>query len=152
MPAGVQVTVRGGNAAHALAKRLKALNDKDLQKELSRGVAKAMRPAAKEVKASVPEYMPSGYAPTLTKALSLRTSNLASGLRITGTAKGNPRPRKVGDLNKGRLRHPLWGNRERWYTQTVRPRFFDEPLERQGTAVRTELDKVLAGVAAKIRG
>ncbi len=152
MPNGVSVNVTGGNAAHALAKRLKALNDKDLQKELSRGISRAMKPAAKNVKTSVPEYMPSGYAPTLAKALSLRTSNLASGLRITGTAKGNPRPRKVDDLNKGRLRHPLFGNRDKWYGQTVRERFFDEPLEAMAPEVRAALDKVLSEVAAKLRG
>jgi hypothetical protein len=150
--AGVAFKVTGGNQAHALAKRLKAFGDKGLEKELRRGISKAMKPATKAVRAQVPEYMPSGYAPTLSSALQLRTSNLAAGLRITGQAKGNPRPRKVTDLNRGILRHPVFGNREKWAQQAIRPRFFDEPLAGQRGQIRGELDRVLAEVAAKLAG
>ena len=143
-------SVKGGNRAHQLGKQLKQLGNKELEKELRRGISRSMRPATKAVRAAVPEYMPSGYAPTLAGALQLRTSNLASGLRITGQAKGNPRPRKVTDLNSGRLRHPLFGDREHWFQQAVKPRFFDEPLEGQRDQIRGELDRVLAEVAAKI--
>lgn len=148
--AAVSFRVTGGNRAHQLGRRLKALNDKALEKELKRGITRAMRPATKAVKTAVPQYMPSGYAPVLAKALQLRTSNLASGLRVTGQARGNPRPREVTAINRGVLRHPLFGNRDRWYAQQVTPRFFHEPLEKQASQIRTELDRVLAEVAAKI--
>lgn len=148
--ADLRFSVTGGNRAHVLGKRLKALGDKELEKELRKGITAALRPATKVVRASVPQYMPSGYAPVLAKSLQLRTSNLASGLRITGQAKGNPRPRKVTDLNAGRLRHPLFGNRNHWYAQSTRRGFFDEPLRKQAPVVRAELERVLADVAKKI--
>ena len=150
--ADLSFAVTGGNRAHALAKRLKAFEDKQLEKDLRKAISRALKPATKAVRASVPQYMPSGYAPVLAKALRLRTSNLTSGLRITGQAAGNPRPRKVTDLNRGRLRHPVFGNRDIWVTQTVRPRFFDEPLQTRAPRVRAELDTVLDEVAAKLGG
>ncbi len=148
--ADLSFTVTGGNRAHVLGKRLKAMGNKELEKELRKGVARALRPATQVVRRSVPQYLPSGYAPTLQKALKLRTSNLAKGLRITAAAAGNPRPRRVTALNQGTLRHPLWGNRKYWFAQKVTPRFFDQPLEGQRDQVRAELEKTLAEVAAKI--
>lgn len=150
MATTVKFTVAGGNRAHALGKKLKALGNKELEKELRKGVARAMKPATKAVRDQIPQHMPSGYAPVLSSALKLRTSNLASGLRITGEAKGNPRPRKVTDLNAGRLRHPLFGNRDKWYVQAVLPEFFDGPLRGQRDNIQRELEKTLAEVAAKL--
>lgn len=148
--ADLSFKVTGGNRAHALGKRLKALGDQDLEKQLRAGISRALKPATQAVKQSVPEYMPSGYAPVLAAALQLRVSNVSGGLRITGQAKGRPRPRRVTALNQGTVRHPLWGDRNHWYVTKARAGFFDEPLRKQQPKIRAELDKVLDEVAAKL--
>lgn len=147
---GVTFRVTGGNRAHAIAKQLKALDDKKLTSELRKGMSRAVKPGMNAVKTSTPEYFPNRYAPIIASALQLRTANQAAGLRITATAKGAGEPRRITAMNSGTLRHPLWGNRGHWYATRIKPGFFDEPLTRQAPAIRAELDKVLDQVAAKI--
>ena len=36
----------------------------------------------------------------------------------------------VASLNRGRLRHPLFGNRKHWYDQAVKPGFWDDAMKR----------------------
>lgn len=146
----VSVTVTGQNRAHVLGKRLKALGNKELTKELQKGVRNGAKKIPTAVKQAVPDYMPSGYAPVLARSLQFRTKNLASGLTVQATAKGNPRPRRITAIDAGTLRHPLWGNRRHWYAQRVRAGFFTEPAENSRDAVRAELEKVLHDVAEKI--
>lgn len=39
-------------------------------------------------------------------------------------------------LNRGRLRHPLYGNREHWYDQTIPAGWFERPLTAMAPEVR----------------
>lgn len=150
MATTVSFSVTGANRAHVLGKRLKAIGEKELNAELRKGVNRGARQIPRAVKAGVGEFMPSGYAPVLRAALRFKTKNQAAGLTIQAMAKGNPRDRKVTALNKGTLRHPVFGNREKWVAQSIRPGFFDQPAEQQRAAVRAELERVLDDIAKKI--
>jgi hypothetical protein len=148
---GVQIVVVGNNARlRAIGKKLKALDDKSLQRELGRGIGRAAKPAMQAVRDSTGQYVPNRFAPVLAKSLQMRTSNVAAGLRITATGKGQAQPRRVAAMNAGQLRHPLFGRRAHWYTQAVTPGFFDKPIEEKAPAFREELERVLDEVAAKI--
>lgn len=149
----LEFRVTGANGRlRSVAQALKEAGDTGLQRELRRGVVRATRPAIAAVRRELPAYMPSGYLPTFRSSLKLRTGDISGGVRITADAQGKTEPRRVTDLNRGRLRHPLWGNRDRWYAQRIRPRFVDEPIQQQAPAMRAELERSLDTVAAKIRG
>lgn len=147
----MEIIVTGAAELRRLGERLKHEGEKDLQKELRRGVTKAVRPLQKAVKADLGQYTPSGYTPVLRKALRLRTSNRAGGVRINAVAAGKSKRRAIAKINAGVLRHPVFGHyRQPWVNQAIRPGFFYEPLRRGAPIVRREIEGVMKRIAARI--
>lgn len=146
------LSLSGGEELADLARRLKSA-DKTLAKELRSGLLRAARPLHKGVRAEIPKVMPSGYAPVLSKSLQLRTlvrTSRYAHVTIVASAKGLRDNRRIRPLDKGILRHPLFGDREWWYTTRVRPGFWSRPMRAGVTPVRRELIKVMSDVKAKI--
>lgn len=104
---------------------------------LDEAVAKHLRRVAPEIppliRAEVPTHIPvsGGYAAVLEAALQFKTRvGVKTGMTMTITAKGKTEDREVGRVNRGSLRHPLFGNREKWYTTKVRRGFVDDGIEK----------------------
>lgn len=154
----VDVRVSGGDEFARVARRLKYVDSPTLQREYQGGIRKAVAPLQKAVRADIPDYMPSGYAPALASDLRLRsTVSGTTGVRITGRAAG----RAVRQLERGNLRHPVWGyvrfsralNRHTanpWVSQRIPPHFFTEPIRRGAGHIRAALVEVLEDVLRKI--
>ncbi|MEV0085261.1 hypothetical protein [Saccharopolyspora sp. NPDC050642] len=54
-------------------------------------------------------------------------------------------------LNDGRWRHPVFGNRDRWVTQTARPAgWFESAMRRHGPKVRQGAVKAVNDIISKI--
>lgn len=54
-------------------------------------------------------------------------------------------------LDRGRLRHPLFGNRRHWYQQSVKPGWWSQSLQRAADdEVKREILQALDRVAAKV--
>ena len=82
--------------------------------------------------------------------VNVRTNDRNPGVAITGQAR--VKTRKLRYLDEGRLTHPLFGDREHWYTQeepSVQPGFFTGPAEAGGPRVRAGIERALADVAGK---
>lgn len=114
--------------------KLKALG-KDgliLRRELRNELKDAAKPMGDAVRAHVEQYLPSGYAPIIAAGLTVvPTTSLrgaTAGLRLTGTAKGVKRRRHIGTIDRGTLRHPVYGNPDVWVDQRVRPGFWRDPI------------------------
>ena len=150
----MEVEVRGDvEKLRALSRRLKAQGEKGLTKELRSGISRAAKPLQADVRAGIPQYLPSGYAPVLQGALRLRTSITQSGVRITAAGKGKRRPREVRRMDGGVLRHPVFGRyRDPWVNQAVRPGFFRAPIQAGAPQVRTQIKQVIDAVATKLAG
>lgn len=151
----MDLRVRGAEQFRDLALRLKTA-DKAMMGELRKGVAAAVRPLGEAVKAEIPATMPGGYAPTLSRSVRNRVTSRASGanfgVSFTTWAAGKSQRRKVSALNRGTLRHPLFGNRNRWYATRVRPGFWSRPVEDGKDAAVRGAVKAMDQVAAKIAG
>lgn len=150
----VELSVRGADKFGALAKALRAAGDKELKKELYRGINRAVKPLTEDVKRGTPKYLPRRYAFELAKSLKVRARRRAGrdpSVRLVGQAK-TPRgkDRDLASLNRGRLRHPLYGNRRYWYDQDVSPNWWDDPLFEGVGAVREEIVRVIDEVGDKI--
>lgn len=68
-------------------------------------------------------------------AVGISTSRRSAGVRLKmgqGTGRGR---RHMNEINAGSVRHPLYGNREHWYTTPVEPGFFDRPVKAAQPAV-----------------
>lgn len=151
----MDLRVQGAQQFRDLALRCKAA-DKALMTELRKGVGKAVRPLGEQIRAEVPAAMPSGYAPVLSRSLrhrvSTRTGVANFGVSLTTFAEGKSDRRRVVAMDRGSLRHPLFGNRNRWYATRVRPGFWSRPVEDgKDDAVRGAV-KAMDQVAAKIAG
>lgn len=129
--------------------KLKALG-KDgliLRRELRNELKDAAKPMGNAVRDHVAQYLPSGYAPIIAAGLtvvpttSLRGST--AGLRLTGTAKGVTRRRHIGTIDRGTLRHPVYGNREVWVNQRVRPGFWRDPIIDEAGEAREQIQQAI---------
>lgn len=94
----------------------------------------------------------------------LRTT-IAEAIRISVRTTGNPGARVFVDkgrlphdipmgvvarLNDGRLRHPVFGNRKRWATQTTTPLWWDKTVRRHTPRMQSEVARVLDDVRRRI--
>jgi hypothetical protein len=148
---GIQVEVHGAEQLAALSRRLKAAGEKGLQRELSRGIAKAMQPVKRALPASARDRLPKrgGFAEQVARS-KLRTIRRNSG-RAVGLRLQASNPENIRRADKGQVRHPTFGHGP-WVTQQVKPGWFTEPTQAAAPAVRAEVEAAQARVVAQIDG
>lgn len=149
-----ELRIVGADKFGATAKALKRYGDKDLRKELYTGINRAVKPLSEQVKTDTKNYFPRRYAFELAKSLRIRARRRAGrdpSVRLVGQAKTpKGKERDLRSLNRGRLRHPLYGNRRYWYDQEVSPNWWDEPLSQGADVVREEIVGVIDEVGRKL--
>lgn len=150
------IVVTGADELESLGRQLKELGDKDLRRELFRGFSRATKPLKADVKRSALQSLPSGgglnrWVADARLATRTRVSGKTVGVRIAGS-RSNKQLRKsdLNAINRGRLRHPVFGNRKVWVTQEVKPGWFSEPLVAGADEVRRELVQVMDGIAERL--
>lgn len=131
---------------------LKANDNAALNKRFRRSMGKAVAPMGKAVRAEIPPTMPKGYEGVLGGSLKLRTSVTGRGVRVTAMAKGKGELRDLPALDAGKLRHPLFGNRKRWYVQRIKPGFFTRPADAAMRDAVTAVAVAVNQVVAEIEG
>ncbi len=145
MPPRVNVTVRtsGELKLARVGAAIKASGDKDLERALDRG----MRRSAKPLKAAA-RYGARRRLPTR-GGLAERVAESKFGVRVTSSGKRTG-VRVVGrsgydlqGLDEGLVRHPVFGNRKRWVSETVRPGWFSDAEEGKAPEVRDNIDHAL---------
>lgn len=152
----IDVKVNGAEELARLARDLKAAGDKDLRKELFRSIQRSAGPAKEAARRSASENLPNenGLADEVAASrFSVRTrTGRDPSVRITGTGRANEKGKEhdLNALDRGRIRHPLYGNRGHWYTQQVKPGWFSGAMEGQAPAVREELLKAIDEIKAKL--
>lgn len=149
----VDLNVHGAAKLGAVAKRLKETGDKDLRKELYRGIQRAGKPARLAVVETARNVLPQrgGANEYIAKALKTRISTLANrsndaAVRLTASRKGTD----LRSINRGRLRHPVFGNRKAWANTNVPKGWVQTAVVEQVPEIRREIVKVLDDVAEKM--
>lgn len=126
-----QFEVTGAAELANLSRALKAAGRNDLRKELLRGIRQATAPAKRTIPESARATLPrrGGLNETVAAGLKVtsRASLSGSEARVRVVATDPPR-HDIEALNLGRLRHPVYGNRDAWVTQEVAPLFFTRPM------------------------
>jgi hypothetical protein len=159
----MKVGVSGTNDLYRLAAALREAGERKLAARLDRGIHKAARVIEDRVHKDTDEYMPKGFERTFAAALtSKRTVSLVRGrsVTITFTAKGKKDPRKLTDMEQGRLRHPVYGRYRRlkngrrmrnpWVTQRIKSGVISIPVrEAQPEAVKV-LNAEVAELTAEL--
>jgi hypothetical protein len=147
----VDIKVTGAEEFGVLARRLKEA-PQELRKELYAGINRSVKPLRQDVKIAAGVALPHrhGYAGLIASELKVTARRRAAGRNPAVYLVGKAGKRDVSSLNRGRLRHPLYGNRRHWYSQRIRPGFWTVTLEADAPRVRTELVEAIKTVARKI--
>lgn len=128
---------------------------KGLRRELYKAINEAARPLAAEVgdTGNLRSHMPDRYADVLVGDLSVTA--VKRGGRNPGVsvrAKGRRSKRKVVSLDAGVISHPLFGRRDRWFTQSggMRAGFFTGPAEKAAPEIRRKVLDAMREVGKRI--
>ena len=126
-----------------VAKTLKAAGTKEMRTRIRKIMAEETKPLRKKIKKSAIDTLPSRRG--LNKwAASMPAQNTdfrerSAGVRIRMSKKGHD----LEALNRGRLRHPLFGNRKFWYQQSIAEGFFTNPIEEDGDALKARIAEAI---------
>lgn len=128
---------------------------KDLSKQMADALERASRPVQAAIAASAAATLPSGYGPTFVASLAHRRSRRSSGQRaqviLRTYADGMKERRDIRALERGILRHPLYGHYERaWYVTRFQAGFHQRGTDGAADEVQAEMVKVVADFAQKL--
>jgi hypothetical protein len=146
----VTVTSHGAEKLTRLGVAIKAAGDKDLQRELRRAMQRGGKPLKEAARRGALERLPKRGG------LAERVSTSKFGVRTTTSGKGAA-VRIVGQsgydlqgMDDGLIRHPVYGNRKNWVSETIAPGWFFDAEEAAAPKVRDELIQAIDVVAAKL--
>ena len=140
---GSDFEIRGAQDLARLSKNLKDAGRNDLRKELLKGVRESGASAVLAIRDSALENLPKRgglAAKVAAEKASVRSTWAASGARV------QLRRKRGRGLNEGRLRHPVYGNRDVWVQQPVNPNWFDDPIRDAAPDIRRKIETVVKRV------
>lgn len=149
-----------GSELEALAYRLRRAGQDDLGRELTAAMRRSVNQVPGKIGAGLAPHLPDQYAAELGADLDIKTVTRNSGSTTADAAVSvyaqtrSGKRRKLRRLDSGLISHPLYGNREHWYTQTgmsegMKPGWFTGPCQDAEPHVRTELERALRDVAGR---
>lgn len=142
-------TVKGD--FYAFSKALKRAGKTEMRTALNKGLRDGTKPLIPLARAEARRVLPheGGLAERVAKApmrVQVRTGAQTAGVRVVvGKDRSGARA-----ANQGLIRHPVFGNREKWVTQKVPPDWFDRPMRQGARTVRPELEKAMQRVIDQI--
>lgn len=162
----LDVEIVGGDLLRQVAAKIKAEGAKGLGKEMGAGLRKASAPVQREIRK---EYgsLPAGggYAAEFSKSLRFRTNLRAGGrqasFRLTTFADGRGERRDIDRLERGELRHPVYGRSRPgrrkgarisnpWAATRVKGRFHERGTDSAADEAEREMSKVLGEFASRL--
>jgi hypothetical protein len=121
------------------------------------GVRAEMRKVQPEVKAEAAGTLPKrgGYAVVMSRSVKAKTAVKATAARIVASAdvsaRGKGEDRDVSAVDKGRLRHPVFGHRRHpWKVTAVPPGFVTRVVDRREEGITDVVRKARDEVANEI--
>lgn len=144
------ISVSGANQLAAVTKRLKQAGANEVRKDMLRGLRVGAKPLVAVARQSAVENLPRAGGLDQVVAASkfavrTRTSGRNPGVRVVALSGHN-----IAAMDRGRLRHPTYGHRDRWVTQKIKPGWWTDALTARAPEVRTALVAVLAETARRI--
>jgi hypothetical protein len=169
---GLEVSINGAATLHRVAAQMRTEANKPLAREMGKAIAKATEPVKVEIKAEAERVMPSegGYRSLLTKSLRWRMSRRSAGqtaqVILATYADGTSERRDIVALERGSLRHPIWGRSRRikvgnragtiipngWAVTTIRSGFHERGTASAMDAAQAALADVVQDYAGRLAG
>lgn len=143
--------ITGANNLERIARELKATGDKELRRELLRGIQKGAKPLKEAVKRSADLTLPQrgGLHKVVARSkVSVRTRLAGGNPGVTLRADSG---HDINAMDRGRLRHPVFGDRRAWVTQQIKPGWWSLPIKAAAPAVRQNIEQAMESVIKKIK-
>jgi len=147
------VRVVTGDQLRALSADLKAAGS-DLRKEIPKGMREAAKPVVKQIKANASTVLPAsgGLAATIAASkitVRTRTTGTRAGVGIIGIHRKASGLLDLKAVDRGQLRHPVFGDPTVWVTQSVGAKFWNMAIDKAGPHVQRAMLKVIDDIRAK---
>lgn len=140
------------------ARELKAFSGSNaIINEVRRDLRKPLPALRREIRSSAKSTLPSqnGFGAWVARAtltVRLRTIGRSAGIKLKLSRKNESSKADLKALDdSGRVRHPLWGNRKRWFGQGVKAGFFTRPWEASADEWYKTADEAVDRALDKIR-
>ena len=142
--------VRGADQFFELSKALKHAGRTELRKELNKAMRVGAKPLIPKARAEAMRRLPQrgGLAKQVSKEparVQTRTGKDPGVRIVVGKRNGGAR-----QANRGVIRHPVFGNRDVWVDQQVKPGWFDDPMKASAPEIRRALEQGIEVVAARV--
>lgn len=145
----MDLIIKGVEDMERIGRQLRTAGDKRLRRDLLKAIRDAVQPTHEQVRQSALRVLPKrGGLADLIASSKLQTRSRLSGKQIGVKVRAVDK-HDIYNLDRGRLRHPLYGNREHWYQQSVTAGWFTNPMLASGRDVRVRLNEELSAFAAK---
>jgi hypothetical protein len=148
----VELEVRGAEQLAALSRRLRSAGTagKGLRRELLAGIQRSTKPIKAEVEASWASRAPHrGGLSQRPLKLSTRTraSGQKVGVRIVSASRDGY---SLGQIDAGRVKHPVFGNRKAWAMTHIQPGIITDPQEQGAPDVRAEIVRAIENIGRRV--
>lgn len=151
------ITVESGDGFTTLVSRFRREADEGLGRELGNRISDVTSSLAQVARDNALRTLPGRNKPNglgvwvIARTQFSATSDGASTgtVTVTVTAKSTS---NIARINDGTVRHPLFGNRRHWYTQSVTPGWWSNTVREISPKVRPAIEEGMALVARRIEG
>ena len=145
----MEVRIEGAEKLAAVARQLRQTGDKELRKQMYRGLRSAAKPMIADTREHARRTLPKegGLNERVARSkfrVSVRAAGRDPAVRITATGLDKRLD------TQGRIRHPVYGNRDVWVEQKVPAHWFEIPMRAGSGKVRHELVQVVDDIAKKL--
>jgi hypothetical protein len=143
--------INGADQFLKLSKALKAAGATQLRKELNKGLRQATKPLIADTRASALEHLPKAGGLAALVAKSPQRVRVTTGkdpgvsIVVAGGKKSGAYGAEIGVV-----RHPVFGHKDRFVSQNVKPGWFSEPLAAGASKVLPELEKAIDAVMGEV--
>lgn len=142
--------VRGSQKLAALGARLTAAGDRSLRREFLAGIRAGAQEIIPDIRQSALDTLPKrgGLAQRVAdQSYGVQTRLAASGGRVSLVGRGM---KELRDIDRGHLRHPVFGNREVWKAQEVTPGFVTNPANKHIAKIQLNISILMRHTAEAI--
>lgn len=147
----VDLELQGVEQFLALSKALKHAGHAQLRKDMNKGLSSAVKPLVKKTRSAARTQLPKGGGLAQQVAKEPQRVQVRTGRRTAGVRLVVQRKRGAAwATNRGRLRHPVFGNRDVWVTQPVPPGWFDDTIKQDERRIVRDAQGVLDTIVKQI--
>jgi hypothetical protein len=145
-----EMHIEGVAQLAALSKRLRDTGEKDLKRELNRSLRDASKKPIRLAKANAAERLPrkGGLAEKVATSRITQKNRLSAKNPTLAIQAANDV--NLWRLDRGRIRHPVFGNRDKWVTQNITSGWWSDAMNEAAPEARRELAKALDRVQRKL--